>query len=77
MIEHDPLCADVSVALHDSLVLALTVTEPVGPAPVPAAEKLTVTACCRVEGFGVFELMVTVLVALAAVVVWVRGDGAE
>ena len=77
MIERDPLCADVSVAEHDSPVLALTVAEPVGPTPVPATENVTITACCSVEGFGVLELMVTVLVALAAVVLCVRGEGVE
>ena len=45
VIEHDPVCDEFSVALQDSLVLAVTVTEPVGPAPGPVVVKLMVTAC--------------------------------
>ncbi len=58
-------------------MLAVTLTEPVGPAPVPAAEKLIATACWRVEGLGVFEVIVMVLAALTAVVLCVLGVGAE
>lgn len=64
-----------SVPVQDSPVLAVTVTDPVGPAPVPAAEKLTVTACWRLEGFGVCEAIVVVLVALTAAVRCVLGEG--
>lgn len=58
-------------------MLAVTRTEPVGPAPVPAAVNLIVTACLRVEGLGVFEVIVTVLTALVAVVLCVVAVGAE
>ena len=63
--------------VQDSPVLAVTLTEPVGPAPVPAAVKLIVTACWRVEGLGVFEAIVMVLVALTAVVLCVLAEGDE
>jgi len=63
--------------VQDSFVLAVTLTEPVGPAPVPAAVKLIVTACWGVEGLGVFEVIVMLLAALTAVVLCVLGVGAE
>ena len=59
-----------------SLVLAVTVTEPVGPTPPPETEKLMVTACCKPEGFGVFDVMLVVLAAFVAAVVWLLGAGA-
>jgi hypothetical protein len=58
-------------------VLAFTVTEPVGPAPVPVAANVMLIAWLRVEGLGVFEVIATVLAALAAVVLWVLAGGAE
>lgn len=58
-------------------MLAFTLTEPVGPAPTPAAVKLMLTACLSVEGLGVFEVIATVLVALTAAVLCVIGVGAE
>jgi len=64
VIEQLPVCAAVSVAVQDSRVLAVTVTEPVGPTPGPATVKLIVTACCRADGLGLFEVIVVVLAAL-------------
>jgi hypothetical protein len=63
--------------VQDSLVVAVTVTEPVGPTPIPVAVKLIVTACFRVAGLGVLEVILMVLVALAAVVFCVLAVGAE
>ena len=71
------MCAEVRVPVQDSLVLAVPLTEPVGPAPVPAAVNLIVTACLRVEGLGVFEVIVMVLGALTAVVLCVLAVGDE
>ena len=48
-------------------VLALTVTLPVG-VPVPVTLNAMVTAWLTVEGFGEFEVIVVVLLALVAVV---------
>jgi hypothetical protein len=76
VIEQLPVWAELSVPVQDSLVLAVTVTEPVGPAPVPATVKPMVTACRRVEGLGVLEVIVTVLATLVALVDWVRGPAA-
>jgi hypothetical protein len=77
VIEQLPVFAEVRVPLQDCPVLAFTVTEPVGPAPVPAAVKVMLTACLRVEGLGVFVVIVTVLAALAAAVLCVSAVGAE
>ena len=77
VIEQVPVCAGVRFPVQDSFVAAVTLTEPVGPAPVPAAVKLMVTACWRVEGLGVFEVIVMVLAAMAAVVLCVLAVGAE
>ena len=66
VIEQLPVCEAESVPVHDCPVLAVTVTDPVGPAPAPDAEKLIVTACCRVDGFGVcavIEVLLPILVA--------------
>ena len=69
VIEHLPVCEEeLRVAVQDSRVLAVTVTEPVGPEPGPAAVTLIVTACCADEGLGVLEVMLTVLLALVAFV---------
>ena len=68
VIEQLPVWAELSVPVQDSLVLAVTVTEPLGPAPVPATVKPTVTACWRVEGLAVFEVIVVVLATLVALV---------
>jgi hypothetical protein len=56
----------VSVPEQDSPVLALAVTDPVGPTPAPATKKLIVTACAMTEGLGVFEEIVVVLAILVA-----------
>jgi hypothetical protein len=68
---------DESVPVQDSPVLALTLTEPVGPVPTPATEKLMTTAWLRFDGFGVFDTIAVVLVALVAVVLCVLGEGDE
>jgi hypothetical protein len=39
--------------------------------------KLIVTACPTAEGFGVFEVMVVVVDALVAFVLWVSGPAAR
>jgi hypothetical protein len=68
-MEQLPVCVDeFRVAVQDSLVLAETVTDPVGPAPGPAAVTLIVTVCCGNEGLGVLEVILTVLFAFAAFV---------
>ena len=77
VIEHVPVWAEFSVPVQDSLVLAVTITEPVGPAPAPATLKPMVTACRRVEGLGVLEVIVTVLEVLSAVVLCVLAAGEE
>jgi len=69
VIEQLPLFDPFRVPVQDSLLLAVTVTEPVGPAPGPEAEKLMVTACFNVEGLGEREVMETELLALVAEVV--------
>jgi hypothetical protein len=76
VIEQLPVWVELSVPVQDSLVLAVMVTEPVGPAPPPATVKLIVTDCCRVEGFGVFEVILVVLAALVAFVDWLKGPAA-
>lgn len=69
VIEQLPVCVEeLRVAVQDSLVLAETVTEPVGPEPGPAAVTLIVTACCGDDGLGVLDVMLTVLLALVAFV---------
>lgn len=72
VIEQLPVCEEeLRVAVQVSLVLAETVTEPVGPAPGPAAVTLIVTACWGDDGLGVLEVMLTVLLAFVALVLWV------
>jgi hypothetical protein len=66
---------DDRVPVQDSPVLAFTVTDPVGPAPVPLTEKLMATACWREEGLGESEVMAAVLPALDADVNCVIGEG--
>ena len=63
--------------MQDSPVLAVTVTAPVGPALPPATVKPMVTACWRVEGLGVLEVIVVMLAAFTAVVCWLSGPAAE
>jgi hypothetical protein len=75
--EQLPVCEEVSVPVQDSPVLAVTLTGPVGPAPIPAARKLIFTACCTVEELGIFEVIVMLLATLTAVVVCVVDVGAE
>lgn len=75
-IEQLPVCAELSVPVQDSLVLAVMVTEPVGPAAAPATVKLIVTDSCKVEGLGVFDVIVVVLAALVAFVDWPSGPAA-
>lgn len=58
-------------------MLALTVTDPVGPAPAPVDEKLIFTACLCVDGLGVCDVIEVMLVALAAEVFCVFGVGDE
>ena len=53
----------MSVPEQDSRVLAVTVTEPVGPLPGPVTVKLMVTGCCALEGFGLVEVIVVELAA--------------
>ena len=60
-----PAVSEVIVQL--SPVVALTCTLPVG-VPLPVTDTLIVTACPVTEGFGVFEVMVVVVVAFSAVV---------
>jgi hypothetical protein len=69
VIEQLPLPAPFIVPVQDSFVLAVTVTEPVGPAPIPEAVKLIKTGCCNVDGLGEREVMETELAALVAEVV--------
>lgn len=57
------------VPVQDSFVLAVTFTEPVGPAPAPEALKLTETGCCNVDGLGEKEVIEIELAALVAEVV--------
>ena len=52
------------------LNLAVTVTLPVGVV-TPATLKPTVTSCAVVDGFGVFDVMVVVLVAFFAATLFV------
>lgn len=66
VIEQLPVCEAESVPVQDCPVLAVTVTDPVGPAPAPDAEKLIVTTCWRVDGFGVCAVIEVVLAALLA-----------
>ena len=69
VMEQLPVWVEESrVAVQDSFVLAATVTEPVGPAPGPAAVMLMITACWGDEGLGVLEVMRTLLLALIAFV---------
>src|SRR5579871_199269 len=75
-IEHEP-AREERALVQLSLVLAVTVTDPVGPTPVPVALKLNVTGCCRVDGLGELPVIEIVLVALVAVVFCVLGAGAE
>jgi hypothetical protein len=68
-MEQLPVCVEeLRVAVQDSFVLAETVTEPVGPAPGPAAVTLMITACWGDEGLGVLEVILTLLLALIAFV---------
>jgi hypothetical protein len=76
VIEQLPVWAELSAPVQDSLVLAVTVTEPVGPAPVPGTMKPMVTACRRVEGLGVLEVIVVELATLVAFVERVSGPAA-
>lgn len=59
------------VAEQDSPVLAFTVTEPVGPAPVPEAAEPTATAWRRVEGLGELDVIAIELETFSAAVLWV------
>jgi len=74
---------EVSAPEHVTVValsLAVTVTLPVGVvAPAtPATLKATVTDCAVVEGFGVLDVIVVVLLALVTVnVVLVLVTGAK
>jgi hypothetical protein len=65
---HDP-APEVSVPVQLPPALAVTVTLPVG-VPVPVTLNAMVTAWLTVEGFGVFEVIAVVLLALVAVVDW-------
>jgi len=49
-------------------VLAVTVTVPVGPTPVPVTEKFIVTACPPMDGSGVSDEIVVALPILVALV---------
>lgn len=69
VIEQDPA---VATPEQDSPVLAVTVTNPVGPAPAPDAEKLIVTACWSVEGFGAYEVIEVVVASFTAAVFCIR-----
>ena len=61
---------ELSVAVHVTVVeesFAVTMTEPDGEMPLPVALTPTLTGAPTVEGFGKFEVIVVVLVALLTV----------